>query len=102
MSKARIMLVDDHDLFRVGLSQIIESHPDFELVGEARDGLEAMKMARDLLPDLIVMDVQMPICDGIEATQLISNENQEVKIVMLTVQEEDEKLFAAIKAGAVG
>ncbi len=102
MSNARILLVDDHDLFRAGLSQIIDGHPDFDLIGEARDGLEALKLARDLQPDLIVMDIQMPISDGIEATRLITNEVENSRIVMLTVQDDDEKLFAALKAGAVG
>jgi DNA-binding NarL/FixJ family response regulator len=99
---SRILLVDDHDLFRAGLKELVSNQPEFEVVGEARDGLEALKLARDLQPDLIVMDIQMPICDGLEATRLICTQLPGSKIIMLTVREEDENLFAAIKAGAVG
>lgn len=99
---SRILLVDDHDLFRAGLKELVGSQPDFEVIGEARDGLEALKLARDLIPDLIVMDIQMPICDGLEATRLICTQLPGSKILMLTVREDDENLFAAIKAGAVG
>jgi DNA-binding NarL/FixJ family response regulator len=99
---ARILLVDDHDLFRAGLKELVSSQPDLEVVGEARDGLEALKLARDLEPDLIVMDIQMPVCDGLEATRLICTQLPGSRIIMLTVREEDENLFAAIKAGAVG
>lgn len=99
---ARILLVDDHDLFRAGLKELVGSQPDFEVVGEARDGLEALKLARDLQPDLIVMDIQMPICDGLEATRLICSQLPGSRILMLTVRDEDENLFAAIKSGAVG
>jgi len=102
LSVARILLVDDHDLFRAGLVELVSSQPDFEVVGEARDGLEALKLSRDLKPDLIVMDIQMPICDGLEATRLICTQLPGSKILILTVRDEDEKLFAAIKAGAVG
>ncbi len=101
-STARILLVDDHDLFRAGLKELISSQSDFEVVGEARDGLEALKLARDLKPDLIIMDIQMPICDGLEATRLICTQLPGSRIIMLTVREEDENLFAAIKAGAAG
>ncbi len=99
---ARILLVDDHDLFRAGLKELVSSRPEFEVIGEAKDGLEALKMARDLKPDLIVMDIQMPICDGLEATRLICSQLPGSKVIMLTVREEDENLFAAIKAGALG
>jgi len=99
---ARILLVDDHDLFRAGLAGLINAQTDLEVVGESGDGLEALKSARDLKPDLIVMDINMPICDGLEATRLICTELPSSRIVTLTVHDEDEKLFAAIKAGAVG
>lgn len=102
MTIYRILLVDDHDLFRAGLAGLINAQPDLEVVGEAGDGLEALKMARDLKPDLIVMDINMPICDGLEATRLICTELPGSRILTLTVHDEDEKLFAAIKAGAVG
>lgn len=99
---ARILLVDDHELFREGLAGLINGQPDLTVVGQAGDGLEALTMARDLQPDLIVMDINMPICDGLEATRLIRETLPEVRIVMLTVHDKDEKLFAAIKAGANG
>lgn len=102
MTCARILLSDDHDLFREGLAGLINAQPDLEVVGQASDGLEALTLVRDLRPDLIVMDIHMPICDGLEATRLIRSEWAEARIVMLTVHDEDEKLFRAISAGAQG
>ena len=101
-SPARILLVDDHELFREGLAGLVNIQPDLTVIGQAGDGLEALKMARDLQPDLIVMDINMPICDGLEATRLIRAALPDVRIVMLTVHDKDEKLFAAIRAGANG
>jgi len=98
----RILLVDDHALFREGLASILSSQPDVDVVGEAEDGLEALVKAKELHPDLILMDVTMPGCDGLEATQLIKQALPEVKIVMLTVHDGDDKLFEAVKSGAVG
>jgi DNA-binding NarL/FixJ family response regulator len=95
-------LADDHQLFREGLVNILNGQIDFEVVGEANDGLEALIKARELAPDLILMDVGMPGCDGLEATQRIKQELPEVTIVMLTVRDEDEKLFEAIRNGAQG
>ena len=102
MARARLILADDHDLFREGLAGLINAQPDLEVAGQAGDGLEALTLARDVKPDLIVMDINMPICDGLEATRLIRTEWPEARIVMLTVHDEDEKLFEAIKAGAQG
>ncbi len=102
MSKIRVLLVDDHDLFREGLASILNGSMDFEVVGEAGDGLEAMFKAQELTPDLILMDVEMPGCDGLEATQQIAGEIPGVTIVMLTMRDEDEKLFEAIRSGARG
>lgn len=102
MSRARLILADDHDLFREGLAGLINAQPDLEVAGQAGDGLEALTLARDVKPDLIIMDINMPICDGLEATRLICTEWPEARIVMLTVHDEDEKLFEAIKAGAQG
>jgi DNA-binding NarL/FixJ family response regulator len=102
MTRARILLADDHDLFREGLAGLIDAQTDLEIVGQAEDGLEALSMMRELKPDLIVMDIKMPMCDGLEATRLIRAEVSDAKIVMLTVHDEDEKLFEAIKAGASG
>ncbi|MGD8623320.1 MAG: response regulator transcription factor [Anaerolineae bacterium] len=102
MSKIRVLLADDHALFREGLAGILDAQPDLEVIGEAGDGLEVIVKAQELKPDLIVMDVSMPGCDGVEATQRIKKSLPEVTIVMLTVRNEDEKLFEAIKSGAQG
>ena len=102
MSKVRVLLADDHQLFREGLANILNAQPDFEVVGEAGDGLEVLVKARKLTPDLILMDIGMPGCDGVEATQAIKAELPQVVVVMLTVRNEDEKLFEAIKGGAQG
>ncbi|MEK7787590.1 MAG: response regulator transcription factor, partial [Chloroflexota bacterium] len=102
MERIRVLLADDHALFRDGLATILATQPDFEVVGEARDGLEALVKARELVPDLILMDIEMPGCDGLEATRQIAQELPAVIVVMLTVRDEDEKLFEAIKSGAQG
>ena len=102
MKKTRVLLADDHSLFREGLATILDSQPDFEVVGEAGDGLEVIVKAQELKPDLILMDIAMPGCDGLEATQQIKAELPQTTIVVLTVQDENEKLFEAIKSGAQG
>ncbi len=102
MDEIRVLLADDHSLFREGLANILNAQPEFEVVGEAGDGLEAIVKARELVPDLIVMDITMPGVNGVEATQRIKAELPEVTIVMLTVRDEDEELFAAIRSGAQG
>jgi DNA-binding NarL/FixJ family response regulator len=102
MDRIRVLLADDHALFREGLAGIISAQPDFEVVGEAGDGLEALVKARELVPDLILMDIGMPGCDGLEATRRIKQKLPAVTIVMLTVRDEEEKLFEAIKNGAQG
>ena len=99
---ARILLVDDHALFRAGLARLINDQPDMNVVGQAADGLEAVQLVRDLDPDLIVMDINMPISDGFEATRLIRELDPDAKILMLTIRDEDVTLFEAIKAGANG
>jgi DNA-binding NarL/FixJ family response regulator len=102
MSKVRVLLADDHVLFREGLAGIIASQADMQVVGEASDGLEAVIKARELRPNLILMDIQMPGCDGLEATRRIKQEQPEITIVVLTVRDDEEKLFEAIKSGAQG
>lgn len=102
IEKKRILLADDHILFRKGLAQLLNSQPDFQVAGEASDGLEALDKARELMPDLILMDIDMPRCDGREATRLIMAELPYVVIVILTVSDDEQDLFAAIKGGAQG
>ena len=102
MSRIRVLLADDHALFREGLAGILAAQPDFEVVGEASDGLEALVKAEELVPDLILMDIGMPGCDGLEATRRIKQKLPTVTVVILTVRDEEEKLFQAIKNGAQG
>ncbi len=102
MNPIRVLLVDDHALFRKGIASILAGERGFEVVGEAGDGREALERARDLMPDVILMDIFMPGVNGLEATRRIKEALPYVKIVMLTVSEEDQNLFEAIKSGAQG
>ncbi len=102
MPKLRVLLADDHCLFREGLAGIIAAQPDMEVVGEAEDGLEAVVKARELCPNIILMDIQMPVLDGLEATRQIVQACPETVVLILTVREEPDKLFQAIKNGARG
>lgn len=97
----KVLLVDDHAVFREGLASLLTAH-QIELVGEASDGHEAFAKARALRPDVILMDIQMPRCDGLTATRLINAELPDIKIVMLTMMEDDASVFEAIKSGASG
>lgn len=98
----RILIADDHAVVREGLRALIGSEPGMELVGEAEDGVEAVLMARSLRPDLILMDLVMPRQDGIAAIGEIREELPDVRILVLTSFAEDERVFSAIKAGALG
>ncbi len=98
----RVLLVDDHALFRKGLASLIEDRHDIDVVAQAADGLEAVKLARLHVPDLILLDVAMPKCSGVAAIPLLKEALPEVRIVMLTASEEDDDLFAAIQSGADG
>ena len=98
----RILLVDDQPLFRRALATLIADQPHLSIVGEAENGLHALEMARALKPDLVLMDVEMPVMNGVEATRRIRDELPSVKVVILTVSEADEPLFDAIRFGAHG
>jgi DNA-binding NarL/FixJ family response regulator len=100
--RIRVLLADDHALFREGLAVIIAAQPDMEIVGEADDGLEARVKAIELAPDLILMDIEMPGGDGLEAVRQIKRELPAVTVVMLTIHDDEENLFEAIKNGAQG
>jgi DNA-binding NarL/FixJ family response regulator len=97
-----VLIVDDHALFRRGLQMVLKQEEDIEVVGEAGDGHEAVGKAQELMPDVILMDVRMPRRSGIEATQQIKDALPHVKILMLTISDEEVDLYDAIKAGASG
>ncbi len=99
---ARILIADDHDLVREGLRAVLSGEADLEVVGEATDGQEALKMCRSLKPDLVLMDVRMPKSDGLEATRAIKEEMPGVSVVMVTMHENPDYLLEAIRAGAAG
>ena len=98
----RVLLVDDHALFRRGLLLVLESEEGIEIVGEAEDGGEAVAKAEDLAPDVVLMDVRMPRVSGIEATRRLAETMPTMRIIMLTVSDEEDDLYEAIKAGAAG
>ncbi len=97
----RILLADDHALFTEGLQKLLQAR-GYEVVGSASNGLEALQLARELHPEVILMDVRMPICNGLEATRLIKAELPEILIVMLSASAENADLFEALKSGATG
>ncbi len=98
----RILIADDHAIVREGQRALIATEPGLELVGEAADGFEAVQLARSLQPDVLMIDLIMPRMGGIEAIEEIKTENPEVNILVLTSFAEDEKVYSAIKAGALG
>ncbi len=100
--RIRVMICDDHALFRRGLVMVLEAEEDIEVVGEAEDGRDAVARVADVVPDVVLMDVRMPDIDGIEATRLIAEQAPSAKILMLTVSDEENDLYEAIKAGANG
>jgi two-component system response regulator DevR len=102
MKKQRIILVDDHELVRIGLKSLLERHPQFDVVGEAGSAREALEQVESLKPDVVVMDIRLPGTSGIDACEQIVNQFPETKVLMLTSYAEDEMLFSAIRAGASG
>ncbi|MBN1872926.1 MAG: response regulator transcription factor [Anaerolineae bacterium] len=98
----RVLIADDHKLFRQGVRQICEIKGHFEVVGEANNGQEAVELARELEPDVILMDIQMSVLDGVQATQRIMTNNPGSRVIVLTMYRRDAYVFEAIKAGARG
>lgn len=98
----RILLVDDHSVVRQGLRMFLALDPELEVIGEAADGAEAVRMARELKPDVILMDMLMPVMDGVAATAVIRRELPETEVIALTSVLEDEKVIGAVRAGAIG
>lgn len=102
MASIRLLIVDNHTLFRQGLVSLLKSEPGFEVTGEASSGEEALHVVPELRPDVVLMDVKMPGIGGVEATRRLIDSNPDTRVLMLTVSEEEESLFAAIQAGARG
>ena len=102
MKKIRLMLVDDQSLFREALRTLLALQPDFEIAGEAENGERAVALAQACKPDVILMDLRMPVMSGVEATRRVRGIWPSAHVVVLTTFEEDEEIFAALRAGAVG
>jgi two-component system NarL family response regulator len=102
MTQISTLIADDHPLFREGVGALLAAHPDIAVAGLARDGLEAVALAQDLQPDVVVMDGEMPRCDGIEATRLLSVTGLQARVIILTGTPSDDHFLSAIEAGARG
>ena len=100
--RIRVMIVDDHSIVRVGLKQVLDQSGEFEVVGEAADGEEAVRVAADVSPDVVVMDVMMPRKDGVEACREIMESAPETRVLMLTASTEEDAVVEAVAAGATG
>lgn len=102
ISKIRVLIVDDHQIVREGLSSVLQSKGDIEVVGLAANGTEAVDLARKLAPDVVLMDISMPMMDGVAATKQIKKENPQTGVVVLTMYADEEYIFELVKAGAAG
>lgn len=102
MNAIKILLVDDQPLFREGLRTLLSVHPDFEVVGEAGNGEEALRLVRSLQPSVVLMDLQMPVLDGVAATRRLHEEQPNCRVIVLTTFDDDEMVFDGLRAGAVG
>ena len=100
--KIRVLVVDDHTIVREGVRLLLEAQADIEVIGEAADGQEALKLIRQFRPDLVVMDIQMPNLNGLEATRVVKQEFPEIHILALTMYESDDYFFQVLNAGASG
>ncbi|UCG10715.1 MAG: response regulator transcription factor [Dehalococcoidia bacterium] len=102
MEAVRVLIVDDHSLFRRGIASVLSNEKSLKVVGEAADGLEAIEKAEQIVPDVVLMDLSMPRCSGLEAIQAIQTEMPQVNVLVLTVSETEADLLAAVKYGARG
>jgi two-component system response regulator NreC len=102
MNDINLLLVDDHQVVRTGLRMLLEGQPDMKIIGEADSGLQALEKARELLPNVIVMDITLPDISGIEATKLIKEEFPDIAVVALTIHEDEQYFFEMLQAGASG
>jgi two-component system response regulator NreC len=102
MEKIRLLLVDDHTILREGMRTLLESQPDFEVVGEAENGRAALALTRQLAPDIVLMDLAMPLLNGLEATEQIRRAHRCVRVLILTMHENEEYIRRALAAGASG
>lgn len=100
--KIRVLIVDDHQVVREGLASVLQNKSDIDVVGMAENGREAVKKARELTPDVVLMDISMPHMGGVEATRQIKKENPQIGVVVLTMYADDEYIFELVKAGAGG
>jgi DNA-binding NarL/FixJ family response regulator len=102
MGPIRVLLVDDQSLFREGLRTLLSVQPGFEVVGEAADGEEALQLAAALKPDVVLMDVRMPVLDGVAATRRLHTSQPDCRVIVLTTFDDDEYVFEGLRAGAAG
>jgi DNA-binding NarL/FixJ family response regulator len=102
MKSIKILLVDDQPLFREGLRTLLTVHSDFDVVGEAGNGEEALRLVRSLRPAVVLMDLQMPVLDGVAATRRLHEEQPDCRVIVLTTFDDDETVFDGLRAGAVG
>ena len=98
----RILIVDDQELFREGLHTLLAIQPDLQVVGEARNGEDALRLAGALKPDVVLMDLRMPVLNGVAATRQLKRTQPEIKVIVLTTFDDDENVFEGLRAGAVG